>query len=115
RAPRVDIVQTLEADFPAAQEADAVLRQEIRLILDEEIERLPERYRLPVILCYLHGLTNEEAARCLGCPKGTVSVRLMRARERLRGRVPKRGLGVAAALFTAVLGREADTSVPDQV
>src|SRR6185312_3302839 len=52
--------------------------------LIEEIERLPEAYRLSVVLCYLEGLSTEEAARRLGCPKGTVLSRLARARDRLR-------------------------------
>ena len=56
-------------------------------MLHEEIGRLPDRYRTPVVLCYLEGLTQEEAARRLGWPIGTVGVRLMRARERLRGRL----------------------------
>jgi RNA polymerase sigma-70 factor (ECF subfamily) len=61
-------------------------------VLHEEINRLPERYRRPVVLCYLEGLTHEEVARQLGWPTGTVGVRLMRARERLRARLTRRGL-----------------------
>jgi predicted esterase len=53
-------------------------------MLHEEIGRLPDRYRTPVVLCYLEALTHEVAARQLGWPIGTVGVRLMRARERLR-------------------------------
>jgi RNA polymerase sigma factor (sigma-70 family) len=55
--------------------------QDVRPILDEEIERLPEKYRLPVLLCYLEGQTNDEAARLLNCPRGTIATRLARARE----------------------------------
>ena len=58
----------------------------------EEVDRLPEKYRLPIILCYLEGLTHEEAAAQLRVPVGTVKVRLSRARERLRGRLTRRGL-----------------------
>jgi RNA polymerase sigma factor (sigma-70 family) len=61
-------------------------------MLHEEIGRLPERYRTPIVLCYLEGLTQEQAARQLGCPIGTVGVRLMRARDRLRARLTRRGL-----------------------
>jgi len=69
--------------------------------LHEEIARLPERYRLPVILCYLEGLTYEAAAHRLGCPLGTLSVRLSRARDRLRSRLLRRGLTASAGLLIA--------------
>jgi RNA polymerase sigma-70 factor (ECF subfamily) len=68
-------------------------REEEARVLHDEIGRLPERYRTPVVLCYFEGLTHAEAARRLGWPIGTVGVRLMRARERLRSRLTRRGLG----------------------
>ncbi len=61
-------------------------------LLHEEIGRLPERFRAAVILCHLDGLTHEEAARLLQLPVGTVRSRLARAREKLRGRLARRGL-----------------------
>jgi RNA polymerase sigma factor (sigma-70 family) len=69
--------------------------------LHEEIARLPERYRLPVILCYLEGLTYEAAADRLRCPLGTLSTRLSRARERLKSRLVRRGLTASAGLLAA--------------
>jgi RNA polymerase sigma factor (sigma-70 family) len=69
--------------------------------LHEEIARLPERYREPVVMCYLEGLTTEAVARRLGCPRGTVLSRLARGRERLRARLTRRGLALPAALLTA--------------
>jgi RNA polymerase sigma factor (sigma-70 family) len=66
--------------------------------LHEEIGRLPERYREPVVLCYLEGLSTDAAALRLGCPKGTVLSRLSRARERLRRRLIRRGLTPPALL-----------------
>jgi hypothetical protein len=72
---------------------------ELSAILDEEIGRLPERFRLPVVLCYLGGRTTDEAARVLGCPRGTVLSRLATARTRLAARLTRRGVTVPAALF----------------
>ena len=57
---------------------------ELERLLHEEIDRLPERYRSPVVLCDLEGRTHEQAARHLGWPVGTVKSRLSRGRERLR-------------------------------
>jgi RNA polymerase sigma factor (sigma-70 family) len=87
-------------------------QRELRSMLDEEIQRLPERFRLPVVLCYLEGLTHEEAAQRLGCPLGTVNSRLATARERLRDRLTRRGLASTAGLLSAlVLSRGAPAGV----
>ena len=59
--------------------------------LHAEIERLPEKYRVPIVLCYLEGLTHEQAASRLRWPLGTVKIRLSRGRERLRLRLEKHG------------------------
>jgi RNA polymerase sigma factor (sigma-70 family) len=68
-------------------------------LLHEEIGRLPERFRVPVVLCDLEGRTHEQAARHLGWPVGTVKSRLSRARERLRDRLTRRGLAPNAPLI----------------
>jgi RNA polymerase sigma factor (sigma-70 family) len=60
--------------------------------LREEVNRLPASYRLPVVLCYLEGKTNQEAAAQLRCPVGTIKGRLSRARQRLREGLSRRGL-----------------------
>jgi RNA polymerase sigma factor (sigma-70 family) len=108
---------SLPENFPVeAQVVDPLERlawQEIRAILDEEIEQLPSKYRLPVVLCYLQGQTYTEAARSLGCPAGTVSVRLARARQKLRDRFVRRGLALSASLSFGLLAQEAvASSVP---
>jgi RND family efflux transporter MFP subunit len=95
------------AGVPEATEApDDAPADELRQALDEEINRLPARQRAAFVLCCLEGKTGEEASRLLGCPPGTVSSRLTRARQRLRGRLLRRGFVPAAALI-AGLGHEA--------
>jgi uncharacterized protein (TIGR03067 family) len=84
-------------------------------MLFEEIGRLPDKYRIPLVLCYLEGKTNEQAAQHLGCPPGTVFSRLARARERLRLRLTRRGLALSTGALTASLGRlseQASAAVP---
>ena len=68
-------------------------------LLHEEIERLPDRYRAPLVLCDLEGRTHEQAARHLGWPIGTVKSRQSRGRQRLRERLLRRGLGSNAGLI----------------
>jgi RNA polymerase sigma factor (sigma-70 family) len=76
-------------------------RDERGEILHEEIDRLPERYRVPIVICELEGHTYEEAAQHLGCPVGTIKSRLARGRERLRERLTRRGLAPRAGLLAA--------------
>jgi RNA polymerase sigma factor (sigma-70 family) len=96
----------------AGDAAADVDRADLRRVLDEEVSRLPSRYRLPFVLCYLEGKTNEEAAHLVGCPRGTVLSRLAWARERLRGRLARRGVALSAGLLADALVREARAAVP---
>jgi RNA polymerase sigma factor (sigma-70 family) len=79
----------LPPDVPGSPPADD---DDLRDPLAEEVARLPEKYRLPVQLCYSAGLTTSEAAQRLGWPKGTVLTRLAWARQRLQKRLTRRGL-----------------------
>ena len=70
--------------------------------LHEELNRLPEHYRSPLLLCYLEGMTQEEAATALGWSATTLKGRLTRGRELLRGRLTGRGLTLSAGLAATV-------------
>jgi RNA polymerase sigma factor (sigma-70 family) len=83
--------------------ADALVREELRSILEEEVNALPDRFRGAVVLCYLEGRSNSEAAALLGCPKGTIDSRLATARKRLLGRLLRRGVALPAAFGVEVL------------
>ena len=80
-------------EIPARDERDS---DEIRAVIDEELDRLPARYGSPLVLFYLEGLGHEEVAGRLGCPVGTVRSRLSRGRDLLRDRLARRGLAPAA-------------------
>jgi RNA polymerase sigma factor (sigma-70 family) len=82
----------------AARGADFL---ELAPVLDQELNRLPVRYRAPLVLCYLRGQTHEQAAEALSCPVGTVRSRLARGRELLRRRLTTRGYAPSAALLGA--------------
>src|SRR5262245_9797368 len=89
---------------PAPREAGDVSWHEVQAVPDEELGQLPERYRSPLVLCYLDGRTRDEAAGQLGLRPGTLHGRLERGRELLRQRLTARGLTLGAALFATALG-----------
>jgi hypothetical protein len=85
-------------------------REEEARELYEELGRVPERLRTPLILCYLEGMSCEQAARKLRVPLGTLKNRLARGRDVLRSRLARRGVGVASALLVAWLTRSASAA-----
>ncbi len=75
-------------------------------VIHQELDRLPERYRAPILLCCLEGLTREQAAGRLGWPMGTLQSRLARGREKLKVRLIKRGVAPVAAIAEAIVAQE---------
>ena len=116
--PTTDDGQLPERYHPLVQPSGEIERRDLRRVLDDELLRLPEKYRAPVVLCDLEGHTREEAARQLGWPTGSMSRRLDRARSLLRRRLTHRGValaivGVASiAIAAGGIGLRTDRSLP---
>ncbi len=89
------------------------IQNELRLAVREELGQLPDAYRQPLTLCYLDGLTHEEAADRIGCPVGTVKARLVRGRSRLRDRLDRRGVALSLGLLLLLLRRTSSASADE--
>lgn len=96
---------------PRVDASGEAARGELRLALDEELNRLPTKYRAPLVLCYLQGKTHDEAAQELGWPRGSMAKRLMRGQELLRGRLLGRGLALSAGPILAGSAETASAAV----
>jgi RNA polymerase sigma factor (sigma-70 family) len=94
-----------------ADPAEAAARSELDALLHDELNRLADAYRLPLVLCYLEGLSHAEAAKTLGWPIGTVATRIARGRDRLRDRLTRRGVALPAGVAAALSAGEA-SAVP---
>jgi RNA polymerase sigma factor (sigma-70 family) len=107
--PHADLDQLpgMSADDPAQTAA----WRDLRPVLDEEVNRLPEKYRTPFVLYYLEGMAYPEVAEELGCPKGTVSSRLTTAKGLLRKRLLRRGVALSAALFAGTLTKASSAAM----
>jgi hypothetical protein len=93
----------LPSQFVSGRRHDDAAWNELRPVLHEEIRRLPEKYRVPVILSYVEGKTNEEVAELLQWPVEIVEGRLSRARALLRSRLTRRGMTLSAAFLSTAL------------
>jgi hypothetical protein len=97
--------ETVLEDNAQAGSADEAT-QDLRQVLDEELQRLPEKYRAAVVLCYFEGKTIDEAAHLLGCRASAAKLRLFRARALLKNRLERRCVALSAAALTALLAQE---------
>jgi serpin B len=107
--------QEMPDNLPGPEPEDGADREatELAAVVVEELGQLPEKYRTPLVLCYLQGKSNEEVARELGRPVGTVWYWLSQGRELLRRRLVRRGLAPSAVALTAALSRPATAAVPE--
>jgi RNA polymerase sigma factor (sigma-70 family) len=110
---RVPVRSDLEV--PEVDDHDGLERDELYAALHEELGRLPEKYRAPMVLCYLEGLPHEAVARQLEWPIGTVRTRIARGRDLLGARLTRRGLTPAAVLFVLSLLPKRATAVPPRL
>jgi RNA polymerase sigma factor (sigma-70 family) len=94
-------------DLPAGESVEEFAWHELRPVLDEEVNRLPRKYRDVVVSCYLQEKTYTEAAKDLGLAAGTVSSRLARARDLLRKHLLHRGLALSSSLLVTLLAQQA--------
>jgi RNA polymerase sigma factor (sigma-70 family) len=103
-------------DRPAGAEAsDSLSWREACAVLHEELDRLPEQFRLPLLLCYLQGQTRDEAAKQLGWSVQSLKGRLERGRQRLRDRLARRGVALSAGLLAALGDSAAAGVVPPRL
>jgi len=92
------------------------VQAELRDLLDRELSRLPDKYRVPVVLCELEGRSIKEAAQTLDCPAGTVASRLARGRALLAKRLTRQGLVISGAALAGLLTNEAaSAAVPTRL
>ncbi len=112
---RYHLEETNDLEAAAADPGGGAFAWEIRPMLHEELNRLPEKYRSPIVLCHLEGKSHEEAARMLDWPVGTLSGRLSRGRQLLKDRLQRRGLTASAGMLAARFPGEALPALPSRL
>jgi RNA polymerase sigma factor (sigma-70 family) len=111
-AARRRVIERTRADMSPTAHFHDELAPELRQMIREELDRLPDSYRQALTLCYMEGLTHQEAASRLGWPVGTVKVRLLRGRRLLRERLDRRGASLGSALLLLLLNPDRAPAVP---
>jgi RNA polymerase sigma factor (sigma-70 family) len=114
-ASRRPVPAPLDAEVPGVDDHDVLERDELHAALHEELGRLPEKYRAPLVLCYIEGLPHAAVARQLGWPLGTVRVRIARGRDLLGARLTRRGLTTAVILLALDLLPKTKAAVPPRL
>lgn len=109
---RQKAVEEQTAVCSGAETSNVIGWEDVRPVIDQELQRLPAKFRDPVVLCYLEGRTNEEAAQELRWPVGTVKGRLAQARDLLRTRLIRRGIVLSAAVLNALQTESAAATLP---
>jgi len=97
-------------EMPEREALQSKLQDDLEPLLDQELSRLPQKYRVLIILCDLEGKTRKEVAQQLGRPEGTVAGQLARARAMLAKRLSRRGLAVSASTLGAALSAQAGSA-----
>jgi RNA polymerase sigma factor (sigma-70 family) len=94
-------------EMPEPEMVQQDLRQDLQPLLDQELNSLPDKFRVPIVLCDLEGKTRKEAAQQLGLPEGTLSSRLARARTRLARKLARHGIVFSGGAIATILSQNA--------
>lgn len=97
---------------PVAEAEEFREDEELKRALDQALDELPVKYRSAIILCHLEGLTNEDAALRMGCPKGSISTLLSRGLDLLKRHLDRRNVTIPGGLLAALVGLKAEAAAP---
>jgi RNA polymerase sigma factor (sigma-70 family) len=105
--------QEAVAEMPQSTPFQNAEWEQLKPLLDSELNALPEKYRIPLILHHIEGRTQEEIANLLSCKPSTVSMRLTRGRQKLKNRLKKCGLCVAIGMLGELMSKNASAAMPE--